>query len=214
MTLTFLLINHLRFRILIFYTGKEKLSPAIENHLSATTMLVKKRPNLYHLIPNIIYGIESGIGVPESMKPDEKSRVKGMIANKVRELEAAGFSEEEIIEELTMLAHESGFLLSNMLSEDVETLGVSLLDAIKKNFAAYEPQFESSMEKSGYDERVRRRRSRQGSFMKPFILSNQISMKGTGYCPWENQDLADEFVKGLSKFFYFYLCLRCLILLH
>ena len=57
--------------ILIFYTGKELLGPAIENHLTATTMLIKRRPNLNDLVPNIIYGIESGLGVPESMKPSK-----------------------------------------------------------------------------------------------------------------------------------------------
>ena len=57
--------------ILIFYTGKERLSPAIENHLTLSTILIKRRPDLNQLIPNIIYGIESGLGVPESMKPCE-----------------------------------------------------------------------------------------------------------------------------------------------
>jgi hypothetical protein len=57
--------------ILIFYTGKERLSPAIENHLTSSTMLIKRRPNLYHLIPNIVFGIESGLAVPETMKPSK-----------------------------------------------------------------------------------------------------------------------------------------------
>ena len=57
--------------ILIFYTGKERLSPAIENHLTSSTILIKRRPDLHRLIPNIIYGIESGKGIPESMKPSK-----------------------------------------------------------------------------------------------------------------------------------------------
>lgn len=54
--------------VLLFYTGMERLSPAIESHLTATTILIKRRPDLFQLVPNIIYGIESGIGVPESLK--------------------------------------------------------------------------------------------------------------------------------------------------
>jgi hypothetical protein len=57
--------------ILIFYTGKERLTRVIENHLTSTTILIKRRPDLFTLIPNIIYGIESGLGVPESMKPSK-----------------------------------------------------------------------------------------------------------------------------------------------
>jgi hypothetical protein len=57
--------------ILIFYTGKERLTRVIENHVSANTILIKRRPDLYTLIPNIIYGIESGLGMPESMEPSK-----------------------------------------------------------------------------------------------------------------------------------------------
>eukprot|EP00804_Cyclotella_cryptica_P000650 CCRYP_014685-RA/>CCRYP_014685-RA protein AED:0.01 eAED:0.01 QI:801/0.66/0.75/1/1/1/4/491/480 len=186
--------------ILIFFTGKERLSPAIENHLTSSTILIKRRPDLHHLIPNIIYGIESGLGVPESMKPSEKSRVKGLIANKVRELEASGFSEEEIIEELTILAHESGFLLSNMISEDDQSSRKSLLEVVKEHFAIHEPKFpEPATQTNGLHLRARRRRSRQGSLFRSVMLSNQINMLDSGYFPWENQEGAHEFVKGLRE---------------
>jgi hypothetical protein len=204
--------------ILIFYTGKERLTRVIENHVSANTILIKRRPDLYTLIPNIIYGIESGLGMPESMEPSkyfirvkfdtnensrcltfvrsgEKSRVKGMIADKVRELEESSLNEDEIIEELTILAHESGFLLSNMISEDDQTSGTSLLEAVKEHFSLHQPRFRQHYDsRNSHIERVRRRRSRQGSYMG--TISN---MKVTGYCPWENQEGAHEFVKGLGK---------------
>ena len=206
--------------ILIFYTGKERLSPAIENHLTATTILIKRRPDLHSLVPNIIYGIESGVGVPESIQPSkylpycnlhsfqyytsnivsihiillgEKSLVKGLIANKVRELEAASLTEEEIIEELTILAHESGFLLSNMVSEDDQTSGRSLLEAVKERFSIYEPRFHETIERNGHHQRIRRR---QSSRVRTVMHSKSMT---TEYRPWEQQEGAHEFVKGLGK---------------
>ena len=127
-----------------------------------------------------------------------------MMAKKVRELEAAAFSEEEIIEELTVLAHESGFLLSNMISEDDQTSGRSLLEAVKDQFSVYEPRFYGpDSERSGGNQRIRRRRSLslQGSHMRSHVLLNhQNQMKCIGYSPWETQDGAHDFVKGLGKF--------------
>jgi predicted transposase YbfD/YdcC len=118
-----------------------------------------------------------------------------MIADKVRELEASSLNEDEIIEELTILAHESGFLLSNMISEDVQTSGRSLLEAVKEHFSIHQSRFpEHHHNRHSHTERVRRRRSRQDSYMR--TISN---IKGTGYCPWENQEGANEFVKGLGK---------------
>lgn len=132
----------------------------------------------------------------------EKSRVKGLIANKVRELEASGFSEEEIIEELTILAHESGFLLSNMISEDAQSSGKSLLEVVKDHFAIHEPKFpKPAPQTDGLHHRARRRRSRQGALFRSVMLSNQINMLDSGYFPWENQEGAHEFVKGLRECF-------------
>ncbi|KAL7487526.1 hypothetical protein ACHAW6_013122 [Cyclotella cf. meneghiniana] len=184
--------------ILIFYTGKERLSPAIENHLTLSTILIKRRPDLNQLIPNIIYGIESGLGVPESMKPSEKSRVKGLIADKVHELEASGFAEEEIIEELTVLAHESGFLLSNMVSEDDQASGKNLLEVVKEHFVIHKPKIsEPTTQTNGLHHRALSRRSRQISLFRSVMLSDRINMLDSGYIPWEIQEGAHEFVKGL-----------------
>lgn len=117
-----------------------------------------------------------------------------MIANKVRELEAAALSEEEIIEELTILAHESGFLLSNMISEDDQTSGRNLLDAVKEHFAIHESRFHETIERIGHHQRIRRR---QSSRVRSLISSNNL--KDTEYRPWERQDEAHDFVKALSK---------------
>ena len=129
----------------------------------------------------------------------EKTRLKGMMAKKVRELEVTGFSEEEIIEELTILAHESGFLLSNMISEDDQTSGRSLLEAVKDQFSIYEPRFyDLETERNGGNQRIRRRRSLP---MSHAVSDYQNPMKCLGYSPWEAQDGAHDFVKGLSKYF-------------
>jgi hypothetical protein len=107
--------------ILIFYTGKEVLSPAVENaKFNSNIKLIKSRPDFDMIIPNIIFGIETGKGVPEAAVPSEKLRVREMIAKKVWELEGEGLSEDEIIEELTFLAHEKGFLLSSLVDERAE----------------------------------------------------------------------------------------------
>lgn len=106
--------------------------------------------------------------------------------SKVRELEAAMFPEDEIIEELTILAHESGFLLSNMISND-DHKERSLLDIVKEDFYTYEPR--SSAPKENDYQNIRHRRAQHKSVM----------MKEPEYRPWENQEGAHDFVKGLSE---------------
>lgn len=50
---------------LIFYTGKKPLNSDIYN-LNTNIKVIKGRPNLPSVIPNIIYGIESKEGLPEN----------------------------------------------------------------------------------------------------------------------------------------------------
>lgn len=45
-------------------TGKEPINPALEE-LQTNVRIIKQRPNLFSVIPNIIYGIESKKGLPE-----------------------------------------------------------------------------------------------------------------------------------------------------
>ena len=151
-----------------------------------------------------------------------------MLANRVHELEAAGFSEDEIIEELTILAHESGFLLSNMISEDDQASGKSLLDVVKEHFSVYEAKFpeptfgyprrpshhdEHQHKTDGLHQRNRKqRRSMTGNLLRRSVmLAIQINMIDTGYFPWENQDDAHDFVKGLREYMQSFL--TCFILM-
>ena len=124
--------------ILIYFTGKEELSPAIENaKLNSNIKLLKSRPDFEMIIPNIIFGIETGHGVPEAAVPSEKLQVRSMIAQKVWELEREGLSDVEIIEELTFLAHEKGFLLSSLVDERAQDKNKTLLEVIKDQFSIY-----------------------------------------------------------------------------
>ena len=133
--------------ILIFYTGKEELSPAVENaKLNSNIKLIKSRPNFDTIIPNIIFGIETGTCVPEAAVPSEKLQVRELIAKKVWEFESEGLKEDEIIEELTFLAHEKGFLLSRLVDERAEDRNKSLLQVIKEQFAVYS---NSALRRSG-----------------------------------------------------------------
>lgn len=50
---------------LIFYTGKDPLPPCLEVFANTNVCIILGRPNLRDLIPSIIYGIESGKGLPE-----------------------------------------------------------------------------------------------------------------------------------------------------
>lgn len=77
----------------IYIPRKEPLSPAVENAK-----------------------LNSNKGVPEAAFSSEELQVRKLIAaEKVWELDGEGLLEDEIIKELTFLAHEKGFLLSNLV---------------------------------------------------------------------------------------------------
>ncbi|EED87425.1 predicted protein [Thalassiosira pseudonana CCMP1335] len=182
--------------ILIFYTGKEPLSPAIEN-ANSNVILIKRRPDLHRIVPNIIYGIESGKGVPEIRQPSEKVKAKEFLADKLEDLEEMLLSEDEIVEELTMLAHEKGFLLSNLVAEDDTDEGKGLLEVVKEHFSSTPPvkhiQQDTSHNNTGPYQRRKSQRVRQVSNIR------RNSMMDTGYCPSEEHEGADEFVRNLNK---------------
>jgi len=78
-----------------------------------------------------------------------------------------------------------------------------LLEVVKEHFVIHETKFpEPTTQTNGLHHRTLSRRSRQVSLFKSAILSDQINMLDSGYFPWENQEGADEFVKGLRKCFW------------
>ena len=63
---------------LIVRTGKAPLNPALEE-LNTNIHIIKSRPDLCITIPNIIYGIESGRGIPENYLPEQVAIVKASL---------------------------------------------------------------------------------------------------------------------------------------
>jgi len=181
--------------ILIFYTGKQPLSLALENS-NSNIKIIKQRPDLYQVVPNIIYGIESGVGVPEKQTPAEKQHVKEVLANKLNELEELGLTEDEIIEELTSLAHQNGFLLSNIFQDD-SCPGKSILQVIKENFTNDDKQITAYGNKG--PELRQRPNTKDYQRLQQRQIRKQASLIDAGYHPWEPQENVAEFVKTLDK---------------
>lgn len=66
----------------MYPTGKELINPALEE-LHTNVRIIKQRPNLFSVIPNIIYGIESKKGLPEEylkMENPKMSAIKAELA--------------------------------------------------------------------------------------------------------------------------------------
>uniref|UniRef100_A0A7S2A4J8 FAD-binding FR-type domain-containing protein n=1 Tax=Trieres chinensis TaxID=1514140 RepID=A0A7S2A4J8_TRICV len=102
---------------LIFYTGKETLNPALIS-LNTNVRVINGRPDLRIIIPNIIYGIESLLGLPESYTPREISRVREMVTEKMYDLERCGVMNNfEKLVELTSFASRHGFILTELMRD-------------------------------------------------------------------------------------------------
>ncbi|KAL3778271.1 hypothetical protein ACHAW5_000509 [Stephanodiscus triporus] len=121
---------------LIFYTGKKSLTSAIEN-ANTNVRIIFGRPNLSSIIPNIIFGIESKIGLPEKYTMRSKDEMKKLLTERTRELDAdkslgpaekyakvcqlgmdLGFSMRELMDEIHHTL--SGDISGNVLSSTVE----------------------------------------------------------------------------------------------
>uniref|UniRef100_A0A7S4NI13 Ferric reductase NAD binding domain-containing protein n=1 Tax=Odontella aurita TaxID=265563 RepID=A0A7S4NI13_9STRA len=102
---------------LIFYTGKEPLLPALEE-LNTNVRVIKGRPDLKTVVPNIIYGIESGVGLPEKCTPSSMVHIKELLIEKMRELdEVDGISSNSKVAALTTFANSHGFLFTDIINE-------------------------------------------------------------------------------------------------
>ena len=111
---------------LIFYTGKRPLNSSIESS-NTNVKVIRGRPNLASVIPNIIFGIESKEGLPEKYTKNSKAETKALFIERVSELdvdssvrpteklaklreygEALGFSLHEMIEEINQTCEAQG----------------------------------------------------------------------------------------------------------
>ena len=92
---------------LIFYTGKKKLRrPSIDILTNTNVYAIEGRPNLSELIPNLIYRIESDLGLPEHFYPDTKSITAYRLEESHRTLDSAS---TEIAKNLACYAFELGY---------------------------------------------------------------------------------------------------------
>ena len=70
---------------LIFYTGKEALEEdEMESFANTNICIIHGRPTLSTIVPNIIYGIESGKGRPEHYVPQQKAETLEKLADIVQ----------------------------------------------------------------------------------------------------------------------------------
>ena len=84
---------------LIFYTGKE---PLLIDNLAATNnaCIIRSRPKLDQLVPNIVYGIESGEGRPERYLPNQKVDATNLLPEELNKLVMASEMSPEYAKEL------------------------------------------------------------------------------------------------------------------
>jgi hypothetical protein len=158
---------------LIFYTGKKKLRNQCI-HLEADTniCIISGRPNLKELIPNIIFGIESGLGLPENYTPGTNMAASELLANQLLAssecLSSSIRSDDDLEEDLALQASELGFNLST--------------GSVSQEFGA------------AGSRRGRRRLS------DPVRLCASIREKlSIGFRPWNYHEAASKYVKNLDK---------------
>lgn len=105
---------------LVFYTGKEQLlgiEDVVVTASGATIHIIRQRPNLHFVIPNIIYGIESGTSMPEEFIPDDKIVAMELLQEKLMELESdSELDSHEKLSEVVNYCDELGYLFSDLIS--------------------------------------------------------------------------------------------------
>ena len=131
---------------LIFYTGKKKLQRSSIHVLASTNVcIIEGRPKLNEVIPNIIYGIESGLGLPERYSEEHRVEIFSILVDRflasengsVRDVAedisgpASGLSPEMPSQELDTLAPCRGLTPDPVLRRSVST---SNLDNIEMGF--------------------------------------------------------------------------------
>jgi len=106
---------------LVFYTGKQPLyigdSQQIVTSSGAILHIIRARPNLDDLIPNIIYSIESGEFVPEAFVSEIKLDAIGDLKDKLAELDRTNLTSHEKMMELMNFSDDLGFLFTDLMQE-------------------------------------------------------------------------------------------------
>lgn len=109
---------------MIFYTGKQALhvgdSSQIQTANGALVHIVRARPNMADLIPNIIYSIESGEYVPEEFISEVKADAIAQLQEKLDELDELSLSASQKMAELMNYSNDLGFLFTDLMAEIVQ----------------------------------------------------------------------------------------------
>ncbi len=102
---------------LIFYTGKKPLKEEIEKK-QTNIRIIMGRPDLASVIPNIIYGIESGEGLPEKYTARSLDEMKRLVVERSAELEKiTTMTATQKIFQLTDYVESLGFCFSEIAEE-------------------------------------------------------------------------------------------------
>lgn len=101
---------------LIFYTGKVDIDEKYEQ-LKTNIKVVKKRPNLEDVITNIIFGIETGLGLPEKHVKTTRNEILASLKKKIMDLDNLGMTTTQKLMELMRHASHYGFELSPLMQE-------------------------------------------------------------------------------------------------
>ena len=111
---------------MVFYTGKEPLvldddddeSGELVTANGARLHIIRGRPNLAQVLPNLIYSIESGTAVPEAYVEDKKVEAVKTLQDKLAELdEDLELSDREKLHELINHSASLGFLFTDIATE-------------------------------------------------------------------------------------------------
>jgi hypothetical protein len=117
------------------------MNPQIEN-INTNIRIIKGRPKLESLIPNVIYGIESKEGLPEKYTEKSKEEMRTLLINKIIEFnEDDDVKATEKIEKIRQFGNELGFSLDDLLSEIGDN---PASDDIMEQFSEYDPQSSSA----------------------------------------------------------------------
>jgi hypothetical protein len=157
---------------LIFYTGKKRLSEMNVNMFTNTNVcIIQGRPKLDEVIPNIIFGVESGTGLPERYDPKTKMLASRMIAQKLEASQRESLDGMGDAEDIALYASELGFHLPT------ETISHEFNHSKSFNFDA------------------------SGTTSLSTGTETIMSHLGIGFRPWDQHDGAREYVKKLDKRF-------------
>jgi len=118
---------------MVFYTGKQALYVGDTNEVvtssGALVHIIRARPNLHDLIPNIIYSIESGEHVPEAFAFGNKSDAIARLQEKLSELDELNLTSQQKMTELVKSSNDLGFLFTDLMREIAKDDDASKINA-------------------------------------------------------------------------------------